>query len=88
MPSASNALMIGPAGACRRTDGIACAGRHCARLGESRAPTSLGEGKRRGAKGVGPSHREQGNGQQGKGFGTKTITYRTADETADEGERD
>jgi hypothetical protein len=39
--------------------------------GEARAPSSLGGGKGegRGAEGVGPSHRKQGNGQQGEGFG-------------------
>jgi hypothetical protein len=45
-------------------------------LAEPRAPTWLGAGKGdgRGAEGVGPSHREQGNGQHGKGFCAKTIT--------------
>ena len=40
----------------------------------------------RGAKGVDPSHRENGKGQQGKGFSAKTITYRSAGEAAQEGE--
>ena len=59
-------------------------------LAEPRAPTWLGGGKGNGraAEGVGPSHREQGNGQHGKGFGAKTITYRTAGEAAKEGEGD
>ena len=59
-------------------------------LEEPRAPTWLGggEGKGRSAEGVGPSHRQQGNGQQGKGFGAKTVTYRTAGEAAEKGERD
>src|SRR5262249_56540157 len=50
----------------------------------------LGSGKSngRGTKGVGPSHRENGNGQQGKGFSAKTITYRSAGEAAQEGERE
>ena len=54
-----------------------------------RAPRALsslgGKGYGRGAERVGPSHREQGNGQSGKGFGTETITYRTAGEAAEEG---
>src|SRR5258708_39418956 len=49
---------------------------------------SLGNPKGRGAKSVGPSHREQGNRKQGKGFGAKTITYGTAGEAAEEGEGD
>src|SRR5260370_35094662 len=49
---------------------------------------SVGKRKGRGAKSVGPSHREQGNREQGKGFGAKTITYGTAGEAAEEGEGD
>src|SRR5258707_4919079 len=51
---------------------------------------SLGGGKPkgRGAKSVGPSHREQGNREQGKGSGAKTITYGTAGEAAEEAEGD
>ena len=51
---------------------------------------SLGGGKRkgRGAKSVGPRHREQGHREQGKGFGAKTITYGTAGQAAEEGEGD
>ena len=59
-------------------------------LGEPRVPSSLGGGKcsGRGAQGVGSSHREQGNGQHGKGFGAKTITNWTARKAAEEGEGD
>jgi hypothetical protein len=31
-------------------------------------------------EGVGPSHRKEGNGELGKGFGAKAITYWTAGE--------
>ena len=67
-----------------RSNGVARA------LGEPRAPSLLGggKGKGRGTEGVGPSHREHRNREQGKGFGAKTITYRPAGETAEEGERD
>jgi len=60
------------------------------RHGGGGARLSVGalRGKGRRAEGVGPSHREQGNGQLGKGFGAKTITYRTACEAAEERERD
>ena len=61
-------------------------------LWESRAPAlsllGAGKGNGRGAEGVGPSHCEQGNGQHGKGFGAKTITYWAAGEAAEKGERD
>ena len=58
-------------------------------LDEPRAPTSLGgKGNGRGTEGIGPSHRQQGNGQHGKGFGAKTITYWAAGEAAEKGERD
>ena len=59
-------------------------------LGEPRASASLGrgKGKGRGAKGVGPSHCEQGNGQQGKSISAKTIPYRSAGEPAEEGKGD
>src|SRR5262249_25539167 len=58
---------------------------HDSRFSDSGA---LGRGKHkaRGTKGVRPSDREQGDGQSGKGFGAKTITYRTAGEAAEEGE--
>ena len=58
--------------------------------GEPRVPSSLGGGKvkGRGAEGVGTSHRKERNCEQGKGFGAKTITYRTAGEAAEEGEGD
>src|SRR5262249_33220742 len=63
---------------------VACSG------SAARPLSLLGSGKsnRRGAKGVGPSHRENGNGQQGKGFSAKTITYPAAGEAAKEGERE
>ena len=55
----------------------------------SRALSSLGgKGNGCGAESVGPSHRQQGSGQHGKGFGAKTITYWTASEAAEEGEGD
>jgi hypothetical protein len=59
-------------------------------LGERRAPTSLGGGKGhgRGAESVGPSYREQDNGQHGKGFSAEAITYWAAGDTAEEGEGD
>src|SRR5258707_7532991 len=61
----------------------------CARS-EPRALSSLGGGKGygRGAEGVGSSHRKEGNGELGKGFGAKTITYWTAGEATEEGEGD
>src|SRR5258707_9259855 len=61
----------------------------CARS-EPRALSSLGGGKGYGcgAEGVGPSHRKEGNGELGKGFGAKAITYWTAGEAAEEGEGD
>ena len=39
--------------------------------------TLVGGGKGNGcsAEGVSPSHREEGNGQHGKGFGAEAITY-------------
>ncbi len=54
---------------------------------QPRALSSLGGGKGygRGAEGVGPSHRKEGNGELGKGFGAKAITYWTAGEAAEEG---
>jgi hypothetical protein len=44
-------------------------------LGVRRALSSLGGGKGygRGAEGVGPSHRKEGDGELGKGFGAKQI---------------
>src|SRR5262249_19614791 len=69
----------------RRADRLA------GRLGQAARPLSLlGSGKSngRGAKGVGPSHRENGNGQQRKGFSAKTITYRSAGNAAQERERE
>jgi hypothetical protein len=60
----------------------------CARS-EPRALSSLvlslggGKGYGRGAEGVGPSHRKEGNGELGKGFRAKTITYWTAGEAAE-----
>src|SRR5690348_2987196 len=48
----------------------------------------LGGCNGRGAEGVGPSRCEQGNGELGEGFGSKTITYWTAGEAAEEGEGD
>src|SRR6266481_5327876 len=61
----------------------------CARS-EPRALSSLGGGKGygRGAEGVGPSHRKEGNGELGKGFGAKAITYWTAGEATEKGEGD
>jgi hypothetical protein len=61
----------------------------CARS-ETRALSSLcgGKGYGRGAEGIGPSHCEEGNGQLGKGFCAKTITYWAAGEAAEEGEGD
>src|SRR6516162_6932570 len=58
--------------------------------GEPRVLLSLGDGKRngRGAEGIGPVHREQANGDHGKGFGAKTIPYRTAGDSTEEGEGD
>jgi len=62
---------------------------HSARALVSRALSSQGgKGNGCGAESVGPSHREQGNGQHGKGVGAKTITYWTASEAAEEGEGD
>ena len=56
-------------------------------LDEPRAPTSLGgKGNGRRTEGIGPSHRQQGNGQHGKGFGAKTVTYRSTGATAEKGE--
>ena len=59
-------------------------------LEEPRVPTWLGggEGNGRGAEGVGPRHREEGDGQHGKGFGAETVTYWTAGEPTKEGEGD
>src|SRR5215467_10893504 len=51
-------------------------------------PLGGGKGNGRGAEGVGPGHREQGNGQHGKRLGAKAITYWTAGEAAEEGEGD
>jgi len=61
----------------------------CARS-EPRALSSLGGGKGygRGAEGVGPSHRKEGNGELGKGFGANAITYWTAGEATEKGEGD
>ena len=58
-------------------------------LGELRL-SSLGGGKcnDRGAEGVSPSHRQQGNGQHCKGFGAETIPYWAASEAAEEGKGD
>ena len=54
---------------------------------EPRAPTSLGgKGNGGGTEGIGPSHRQQCNGQHGKGFGAKAVTYRATGETAEKGE--
>src|ERR1700730_8946883 len=52
------------------------------------ALSSLGGGKGygRGAEGVGPSHRKEGNSELGKGFGAKAVTYWTGGEAAEEGE--
>ena len=47
---------------------------------------SCGKGKGRGAEGVGPGHREQGDGQHGKSFGAETVTYWTAGEPTKKGE--
>ena len=59
-------------------------------LSVSCALSSLGGGKcnGRGAEGVSPSHRQQGNGQHCKGFGAETIPYWAAGEAAEEGEGD
>src|SRR6516162_11756928 len=58
-------------------------------LVEPRVPSSLtgDKGKKGGAESVGASHRKERNREQGKGFGAKTITYWTAGEAAEEGER-
>src|SRR5215469_3526766 len=50
---------------------------------------SLGgdKGKKGGAESVGTSNRKERNREQGKGFGAKTITYWTAGQAAEEGER-
>ena len=59
-------------------------------LAEPRGLTSLGGGKGsgRGAEGVSAGHREEGNGQRGKGFGAEAITYWPAGEAAEEGKGD
>jgi len=58
-------------------------------LDEPRAPTSLGgKGNGRGAEGVGPGHREQGDGQHGKSLGAETVPYWTAGEPTKKGEGD
>ena len=59
-------------------------------LGESCAASSLGrgKGKGRGAEGVGPGHREQGDGQHGKSLGAETVPYWTAGEPTKKGEGD
>src|SRR6266850_1612840 len=47
-----------------------------------------GKGRGRGAEGVSPSHREEGDGHHGKGFGAEPITYWPAGEAAEEAEGD
>src|SRR6266404_6469224 len=61
------------------------------RRGEASALSSLvrgGKGGGRGAEGVSPGHREEGNGQHGEGFGAEAIAYWPAGEAAEEGEGD
>ena len=58
-------------------------------LGEPRVLLSLcGKGNGRGAECVGPSYREQSDGQHGKSFGAEPVTYWTTGEAAEEGEGD
>ena len=47
-----------------------------------------GKGCGRGAEGVSPSHREEGDGHHGKGFGAEPITYWPAGEATEEGKGD